>query len=81
MPLELRRLLLIARGIFIIPIQIPSVSWDDVGGMEETKQVVKESIAASLKGKARKLKRSGVILYGPPGCGKTLIAKGKKPVS
>ncbi|PAV59245.1 hypothetical protein WR25_09893 [Diploscapter pachys] len=54
---------------------IPSVSWDDVGGMEGTKQIVKESIAASLKGKARKLKRSGVILYGPPGCGKTLIAK------
>ncbi|KIH49896.1 hypothetical protein ANCDUO_20028, partial [Ancylostoma duodenale] len=52
---------------------IPSVSWDDVGGLEETKRTVIESIEASLHGSG--VRRSGVIFFGPPGCGKTLIAK------
>ncbi|CAI4223320.1 unnamed protein product [Auanema sp. JU1783] len=54
--------------------KIPSVLWDDVGGLEETKQIVIESIEGHLNG-GKSLKRSGVILFGPPGCGKTLIAK------
>ncbi|EPB71365.1 hypothetical protein ANCCEY_09550 [Ancylostoma ceylanicum] len=54
--------------------KIPSVSWDDVGGLEETKRTVIESIEASLHGTG--IRRSGVIFFGPPGCGKTLIAKG-----
>ncbi|VDK46885.1 unnamed protein product [Cylicostephanus goldi] len=57
-----------------MPMQIPSVSWEDVGGLEETKRVVIESIESNLHGTG--LKRSGVIFFGPPGCGKTLIAKG-----
>uniref|UniRef100_A0A8R1DUD3 Peroxisomal ATPase PEX1 n=1 Tax=Caenorhabditis japonica TaxID=281687 RepID=A0A8R1DUD3_CAEJA len=54
--------------------KIPNVRWEDVGGLEETKQTVFESIRTNLFG-SRALKRSGIILYGAPGCGKTLIAK------
>ncbi|KAK6021102.1 hypothetical protein OSTOST_13238, partial [Ostertagia ostertagi] len=54
--------------------KIPSVSWDDVGGFEETKRLIIESIEANLQGS--RLQRSGIMLFGPPGCGKTLIAKG-----
>ncbi|CAB3396559.1 unnamed protein product [Caenorhabditis bovis] len=54
--------------------KIPNVSWNDVGGLEETKRTVIESIRSSLFGSSA-LKRSGIILYGQPGCGKTLIAK------
>lgn len=56
-------------------LQIPKVTWDDIGGLEDVKQVVIESLVLNLKGK-KSMKRSGVLLYGPPGCGKTLIAKG-----
>uniref|UniRef100_A0A1I7VRC9 Peroxisomal ATPase PEX6 n=1 Tax=Loa loa TaxID=7209 RepID=A0A1I7VRC9_LOALO len=53
---------------------IPKVTWDDVGGLDDVKQVVMESLVLNLQGK-KNMKRSGVLLYGPPGCGKTLIAK------
>ncbi|KAL3984697.1 ATPase associated with various cellular activities (AAA) family protein [Acanthocheilonema viteae] len=53
---------------------IPKVTWDDVGGLDEVKQVVIESLILNLRGK-KNMKRSGALLYGPPGCGKTLIAK------
>ncbi|VDP10588.1 unnamed protein product [Heligmosomoides polygyrus] len=53
--------------------KIPSVSWDDVGGFEDTKQLITESIDSVLHGGA--VRRSGIMLFGPPGCGKTLIAK------
>ncbi|GMT10663.1 hypothetical protein PFISCL1PPCAC_3956, partial [Pristionchus fissidentatus] len=54
--------------------KVPSVSWDDIGGLEDSKRILQESIAACLKGGSR-TKRSGIILFGPPGCGKTLLAK------
>ncbi|CAD6186638.1 unnamed protein product [Caenorhabditis auriculariae] len=54
--------------------KIPNVFWDDVGGLEEAKQTVVESIQANMYG-SQGLKRSGIILHGAPGCGKTLIAK------
>lgn len=54
--------------------KVPNVKWEDVGGMEDVKQFIAESLRANLRPDA-KLKRSGVVLYGPPGCGKTLIAK------
>ncbi|VDM92822.1 unnamed protein product, partial [Litomosoides sigmodontis] len=53
---------------------IPKVTWDDVGGLDDVKQVVIESLTLNLRGK-KNMKRSGALLYGPPGCGKTLIAK------
>jgi transitional endoplasmic reticulum ATPase len=56
------------------------VSWDDVGGLEEPKQTVKESVEWPLTSRDRFERMGidppkGVLLYGPPGTGKTLIAK------
>ncbi|WP_416840630.1 CDC48 family AAA ATPase [Haloferax sp. DFSO52] len=61
-------------------VEIPKVTWDDVGGLEEPKQKVKESVEWPLT-TPEKFERmgieppKGVLLYGPPGTGKTLIAK------
>jgi peroxin-6 len=53
-------------------VEVPSVRWEDVGGLEEAKAELLQAIAPPLAGG---LKRSGVVLYGPPGVGKTLLAK------
>jgi vacuolar protein-sorting-associated protein 4 len=57
----------------------PSVKWDDVANLEEAKQALREAIILpilrpDLFTGARRPWR-GVLLFGPPGCGKTLIAK------
>ena len=61
-------------------IEIPNVPWDDVGGLNEVKQELKESsewplIYPHLYKKAGIRSVNGVLLFGPPGCGKTLLAK------
>uniref|UniRef100_A0A915ENM2 Peroxisomal ATPase PEX6 n=1 Tax=Ditylenchus dipsaci TaxID=166011 RepID=A0A915ENM2_9BILA len=57
--------------------KVPKVTWDDVGGLEEVKQLISESLQMNLKASSagKSLRRSGIVLYGPPGCGKTLVAK------
>ncbi|KAH9483816.1 Peroxisomal biogenesis factor 6 [Psilocybe cubensis] len=59
--------------------KIPSVSWDDVGGLAHVKTDILDTIQLPLEHPelfADGLKkRSGILLYGPPGTGKTLIAK------
>ncbi|MFB6105870.1 MAG: CDC48 family AAA ATPase [Halobacteriaceae archaeon] len=61
-------------------VELPKVSWDDVGGLTEVKTNVKESIEWPLNA-PEKFDRlgieppAGILLYGPPGTGKTLIAK------
>jgi len=54
----------------------PNVSWDEVIGLEDAKRAIRESIVYPMKradlfplGWPR-----GILLYGPPGCGKTLLA-------
>ncbi|KAI7904380.1 P-loop containing nucleoside triphosphate hydrolase protein [Cokeromyces recurvatus] len=59
--------------------KIPSVTWDDVGGMAHIKDDILDTIQLPLEhpelfGAGLK-KRSGILLYGPPGTGKTLLAK------
>lgn len=61
-------------------VQIPDVTWDDVGGLKEAKQELKEAVEWPLK-RPEKFKKfgitppKGVILTGIPGTGKTLLAK------
>ncbi|WQF78208.1 Putative AAA+ ATPase domain, ATPase, AAA-type, core [Colletotrichum destructivum] len=59
--------------------KIPNVTWDDVGGLNNVKDAVTETIQLPLErpelfAKGMK-KRSGILFYGPPGTGKTLLAK------
>ncbi|MHA1849580.1 MAG: CDC48 family AAA ATPase, partial [Promethearchaeota archaeon] len=61
-------------------IEIPDVKWDDVGGYDDVKQSLKEAVELPLKNpdvfeKVGIREPAGVLLYGPPGCGKTLLAK------
>lgn len=58
--------------------QIPNVKWDDVGGLAEAKKEILDTIQIPLHYPdlfGSGLRRSGVLLYGAPGTGKTLLAK------
>jgi transitional endoplasmic reticulum ATPase len=61
-------------------IEVPTIHWDDIGGLEEVKQELKEAVEWPLKNpeifKRLGIKPpKGILLYGPPGCGKTLLAR------
>jgi len=63
-----------------VMIEIPNVSWEDVGGLEDIKDELKEAVEWPLKypklfEKAGIRPLNGILLFGPPGCGKTLLAK------
>jgi transitional endoplasmic reticulum ATPase len=61
-------------------IEIPTTHWEDIGGLDEVKQDLKEAVEWPLK-TPEIFQRlgirppKGILLYGPPGCGKTLLAK------
>ena len=61
-------------------VQIPDIKWDDVGGLEDIKQELKEAVEWPLK-HPETFQRLGIrppkgtLLYGIPGTGKTLLAK------
>ncbi|MCK7534407.1 MAG: AAA family ATPase, partial [Marinilabiliales bacterium] len=55
------------------------VSWDDVGGLSEAKRIMREIIEGPHQFRKfyefyRKKPVKGALLFGPPGCGKTLLA-------
>ncbi len=63
-----------------VHIQRPNVQWNDVGGLEEVKEELKEAIEWPLKhadlfAQADIMPPRGLLLFGPPGTGKTMIAK------
>mmetsp|Transcript_16049 Transcript_16049/g.33577 ORF Transcript_16049/g.33577 Transcript_16049/m.33577 type:complete len:819 (+) Transcript_16049:338-2794(+) len=61
-------------------VEIPDVTWQDIGGLEDVKRGLQEMVRYPVEysDKFDKFGMSpskGVLLYGPPGCGKTLLAK------
>ena len=63
-----------------VQVQIPNVSWDDVGGLESLKEELKEAVEWPIRHKEAfdyvgVETPKGILLHGPPGTGKTLIAK------
>jgi len=61
-------------------VETPNINWEDVGGLDSTKQELKEAVEwpmkhpESFKNLGIRPPR-GILLYGPPGTGKTLLAK------
>ena len=63
-----------------VQVQIPDVSWDDVGGLDKLKEELLEAVEWPMKYKEAfdyvdVESPKGILLHGPPGTGKTLIAK------
>jgi transitional endoplasmic reticulum ATPase len=61
-------------------IEIPAVHWDEIGGLEEVKERLREAVEWPLKNPElfRRMgirAPKGILLFGPPGCGKTLLAR------
>jgi len=61
-------------------VETPNVDWEDVGGLEDVKQELKEAVEWPMKypGSFERMgirPSRGILLYGPPGGGKTLLAK------
>lgn len=61
-------------------IETPNVRWEDIGGLEEAKQDLREAVEWPLKfeavfDRAGAKAPKGLLLYGPPGTGKTMLAK------
>jgi transitional endoplasmic reticulum ATPase len=63
-----------------VMVQKPNVRWDDIGGLDDARERLREGVELPLKnpGAFRRLgirPAKGFLLYGPPGTGKTLLAK------
>ncbi|MGH9999235.1 MAG: CDC48 family AAA ATPase, partial [Nitrosopumilaceae archaeon] len=61
-------------------VESPKVWWKDVGGLDDAKRTLRDNLITSIKepGKFQKMgikPPKGALLYGPPGCGKTLLAR------
>ncbi|RLI44708.1 AAA family ATPase [Candidatus Bathyarchaeota archaeon] len=61
-------------------IEVPTVRWNQIGGLEEVKKELREAVEWPMKN-PEVFKRmgirppKGILLFGPPGCGKTLLAR------
>jgi transitional endoplasmic reticulum ATPase len=63
-----------------VHIEIPNVQWEDIGNLYKVKEMLTESVEWPIKtpeifDRMGIQPPSGILLYGPPGCGKTLLAK------
>jgi len=61
-------------------IEVPTIHWSDIGGLEDVKQELKEAVEWPMKNPEMFQRLGikppkGILLYGPPGCGKTLLAR------
>lgn len=61
-------------------VEVPDVKWEDIGGLEDVKKDLQEMILYPIEHPEKFHKfgmtpSKGVLFYGPPGCGKTLLAK------
>jgi transitional endoplasmic reticulum ATPase len=61
-------------------VSVPNISWDDIGGLEDVKKQLIEMVQWPFEHPEVFLKYGqkpsrGVLFFGPPGCGKTLMAK------
>lgn len=61
-------------------VEVPNVTWNDIGGLENVKRELQELVQYPVEHPEKFLKfgmtpSRGVLFYGPPGCGKTLLAK------
>ncbi|PIN79972.1 ATPase [Candidatus Woesearchaeota archaeon CG10_big_fil_rev_8_21_14_0_10_34_8] len=61
-------------------VEVPQVKWEDIGGMHDVKQELKEAVEWPMKYPESFTKLGvkppkGILIYGPPGTGKTLLAK------
>jgi len=65
------------REVFV---EVPNVKWDDIGGLEHVKEELKEVVEWPLKypeafSQLHTKPPKGILLFGPPGTGKTMLAK------
>ncbi|KAG8087229.1 hypothetical protein GUJ93_ZPchr0010g7830 [Zizania palustris] len=61
-------------------VEIPKVSWDDIGGLDDVKRELQETVQYPVEHPEMfemfgMSPSRGVLFYGPPGCGKTMMAK------
>uniref|UniRef100_A0A0E0LUY6 AAA+ ATPase domain-containing protein n=1 Tax=Oryza punctata TaxID=4537 RepID=A0A0E0LUY6_ORYPU len=58
-------------------VEVPKVSWDDIGGLDEVKRELQEMVQYPVEHPEMfgMSPSRGVLFYGPPGCGKTMMAK------
>jgi len=61
-------------------VEVPRTTWEDIGGLAEVKQELKEAVEWPLRypevfQRANARPPRGILLYGPPGTGKTLLAR------
>ena len=61
-------------------IEVPTIHWTDIGGLDEVKQDLKEAVEWPMKSPEIFVRLGikppkGILLYGPPGCGKTLLGR------
>ena len=69
-----------------VMVEVPTVTWQDIGGLEDLKLKLRQAVEwpvrhPELFARMGITPPRGVLMYGPPGCSKTMIAKALANVS